>query len=51
MVCKIYKNCFNTTVRGHCFLQRIINGLNGLPPDIVSVSNAKAKLDLFVHNH
>ena len=50
---KLYKNLFNTSVRGYSFSQRIINDWNTLPLEIVSAPNVlifKTKLDLFLYD-
>ena len=36
---KLYKNRFNTAIRGHSFSQRIVNDWNTLPHEIVSAPN------------
>ena len=49
---KLYKNRFNTAIRGHSFSQRIVNDWNTLPHEIVSAPNVlifKTKLDVFLY--
>ena len=51
---KLYKNHFNTAIRGHSFSQRIVNDWNTLPHEIVSAPNVlifKTKLDVFLFDH
>ena len=50
---KLYKNRFNTAIRGHSFSQRIVNDWNTLPHEIVSAPNVlifKTKLDVFLYD-
>ena len=50
---KLYKNRFNTTIKGHSFSQRIVNDWNTLPHEIVSAPNVlifKTKLDVFLYD-
>ena len=50
---KLYKNRFNTAIRGHSFSQRIVNDWNTLPHEIVSAPNVlifKTKVDVFLYD-